>query len=512
MGEPIADEPPDAEPPSEPTNGEPPAEEYFQAEAFEAEPGEFEAWQAEAPGNRQQQQTRGSVGYIRWLQAALNRILGLNLVVDGVMGTQTRSAVRTFQQRRGLAADGVVGPRTEAALIAAGAPRPGGGAPATAAACPPQPVNVDCPPPGTPPTEVLDNFEFDKTALSPARHIPRIIDVARRIIASQASRQPVRSVLIAGHTDVVGDENYNFGLGWRRATAVMNELCNTLERLKPGASRSIRFQLTSCGERQPKAAAEQSRRVEIFFVATPAPARPVPPDHSICGVPKNSLQAETGLAFEVRQLRRTARAQTARARLALFQNASNTSHRNHFQCQASRWARRIAAIESPDASNCRRRVGPTPYDTGAGVIGAMEAARTCASQKINAVHVFSHSGSLGVFGTLSGGSVGLYSGTLDADSRRDGGRVVSDIPTTPFSRDVVFVLHGCNTANGDDNFARALFEHLAASLENPTVYGHYNSGCAGRDNSWREYSRRSTDGRRRPRSIAPHYSGKGCCG
>ena len=85
--------------------------------------------------------------------------------------------------------------------------------------------------------------------------------------------------------------------------------------------------------------------------------------------------------------------------------------------------------------------------------------------------------------------MGLYSGTLDLDSRRNGGRSVADIPTTPLSQDVVFVLHGCNAASGDDNVARALFEHLAASLRNPTVYGHPNRGCAGRDNSWRKYAR-----------------------
>jgi hypothetical protein len=34
---------------------------------------------------------------------------------------------------------------------------------------------------------------------------------------------------------------------------------------------------------------------------------------------------------------------------------------------------------------------------------------------------------------------------------------LTDIPTAPFSQNVVFVLHGCNAASGDDNFARALF-------------------------------------------------------
>jgi hypothetical protein len=33
--------------------------------------------------------------------------------------------------------------------------------------CQPQAVKIDCPADGTPPTEVLDNFEFDNTTLSP---------------------------------------------------------------------------------------------------------------------------------------------------------------------------------------------------------------------------------------------------------------------------------------------------------------------------------------------------------
>ena len=36
--------------------------------------------------------------------------------VDGIYGNQTRKAVRLFQQKNGLAVDGVVGPKTAAAL------------------------------------------------------------------------------------------------------------------------------------------------------------------------------------------------------------------------------------------------------------------------------------------------------------------------------------------------------------------------------------------------------------
>lgn len=70
--------------------------------------------------------SRSSAAYVQWVQLSLNKILSLQLKVDGISGTQTRSAIRSFQRKRGLKVDGIVGPQTEAALIAAGASRPPG--------------------------------------------------------------------------------------------------------------------------------------------------------------------------------------------------------------------------------------------------------------------------------------------------------------------------------------------------------------------------------------------------
>jgi peptidoglycan hydrolase-like protein with peptidoglycan-binding domain len=55
--------------------------------------------------------------YVRWVQSCLNQVMGLQLPIDGIMNTQTRSAIRSFQERRGLHIDGLVGPETERALI-----------------------------------------------------------------------------------------------------------------------------------------------------------------------------------------------------------------------------------------------------------------------------------------------------------------------------------------------------------------------------------------------------------
>jgi peptidoglycan hydrolase-like protein with peptidoglycan-binding domain len=46
--------------------------------------------------------------------AAVQRALGVD--ADGLVGPQTRRAIRRFQRRHGLAADGVIGPATLAAL------------------------------------------------------------------------------------------------------------------------------------------------------------------------------------------------------------------------------------------------------------------------------------------------------------------------------------------------------------------------------------------------------------
>lgn len=54
--------------------------------------------------------------YVRWVQECLNRALGLKLAVDGIMNRETRSAVRLFQERKGVAITGLVGPKTEAKL------------------------------------------------------------------------------------------------------------------------------------------------------------------------------------------------------------------------------------------------------------------------------------------------------------------------------------------------------------------------------------------------------------
>lgn len=65
---------------------------------------------------------RSRPGYIKWVQMALNKALGLKLVSNGKMETQTRNAIRDLQKKVGLKAGGLIGPKTEQALIKASYP------------------------------------------------------------------------------------------------------------------------------------------------------------------------------------------------------------------------------------------------------------------------------------------------------------------------------------------------------------------------------------------------------
>ena len=59
---------------------------------------------------------RGSSGNgVRWVQWHLNQV-GEKLKVDGSFGTLTRAAVLRFQKKQKLVQDGIVGPKTRAAL------------------------------------------------------------------------------------------------------------------------------------------------------------------------------------------------------------------------------------------------------------------------------------------------------------------------------------------------------------------------------------------------------------
>lgn len=425
---------------------------------------------------------RYSRALIRWVQAALNKVLGTRLTAHGLLDLPTRNALRTFQRRYRLPPIGLPTARTVAALRRALQSLQGPGSP----------LKPGC--------IVLSGFGFDRAELTP-QHRQRIAALARQMVAAGTT-----SIRIIGHTDPVGTDAYNLALGERRARQVAAALRRALEQIRPGYSRRLQFTVESRGEREPvPGPAAQQRRVEICY--TPG-SQPVAEDRT-CGVPTRSLLDEISLELAVEELEQETPRVAVRPHLCLFQNSSNTRHRNHFQCGAARQARRIGALAVPATGDCSRQVGATPYDTGADVIAAIRRAYRCLGQPIESIHIFGHSGSEGIYG-VTAGRAGLYRTGVIGIDRAGGGRTVSDIPTTALSPNVVFVLHGCNQAAGSENFARDLFRHLAAHLTNPRVFGHYNTGCASRNNSWREYSRQYPNGRNVV--DAAGYTDVGCCG
>jgi outer membrane protein OmpA-like peptidoglycan-associated protein len=201
---------------------------------------------------------RNTREYIKWVQASLNQVLGLYLAVDGVMGANTRSAIRSFQKQNGLSADGVVGANTEKAIGAAVAK----GSPALSVS------SMQC--------DIIDEFDFDSFILK-LSHEPMLVKAAKAIIASLKTATPVRKVELVGHTDKSGREKYNEGLGQQRADNTKKYFIELIEWLQPGASSGIVFNATSKGEKEAKfSIPAKNRRVEICYPKVPVSPTPVP--------------------------------------------------------------------------------------------------------------------------------------------------------------------------------------------------------------------------------------------
>jgi hypothetical protein len=130
-------------------------------------------------------------------------------------------------------------------------------------------------PRAAPSCDVLDHFEFDRDRVLPA-HQPLILAIANRVIASQGTAAPIRSIRLTGHTDPVGDANYNLGLGRRRAEAVRRRLVETLERLRPGSGRAVAFDVQTRGEQEPIPGNDPASRRVVVCPIVP-PARGCPP-------------------------------------------------------------------------------------------------------------------------------------------------------------------------------------------------------------------------------------------
>lgn len=206
----------------------------FETEFFEmplelsGEGDEFSAWLME--GEWEGEVSRSSASYLRWVQQALNRIMGLRLAVDGLMGPATRSAIRSFQSQAGLTADGVVGPRTEAALRSRGAPTPPGAgsgtSPAPSGTVVMPPLVVTCP--TLPMTVVVDGYSQNQTTVGSVQQAklgPAVLALLRSL---RTGCTQVRRVVTVGHASTEGSLATNETVGRQRAAAVSGFLSSAL--------------------------------------------------------------------------------------------------------------------------------------------------------------------------------------------------------------------------------------------------------------------------------------------
>lgn len=115
---------------------------------------------------------------------------------------------------------------------------------------------------------VNDEFDFDKYFLKPDMKVA-LDDLARRVKASPGDEM----LTIIGHTDSKGSEQYNYGLGLRRANSTKEYL------VKVGKLDPNKIRVESKGELQPVASnateegRAQNRRIEIVADDFKAPKK-----------------------------------------------------------------------------------------------------------------------------------------------------------------------------------------------------------------------------------------------
>jgi len=172
-------------------------------------------------GFEQEIGSRNTPEYRRWVQASLNQLQGSGVVVDGVIGRNTRSAIRDFQRRHQLTADGIVGPLTEAALIRTGARLPPTGSPS-----PPVPST----PAGPRPCPVMSPGAATDRCLTPGKlmcpAIPTLLCVSN--VAGIRFEYPTRYEKTTDHVYVVRARR---SVTQRFAPSVGTALANFVARL-----------------------------------------------------------------------------------------------------------------------------------------------------------------------------------------------------------------------------------------------------------------------------------------
>jgi hypothetical protein len=123
------------------------------------------------------------------------------------------------------------------------------------------------------PFVVLDRFAHQSATL-PAAHASIVERIARLIVASRLSRQPLTTIRLVGHTDSTGAQPFNQKLGTTRAQNVEAKLRAAIARLGPVPAGRLNIVVQSLGETKASATNATAsgralnRRVEVFLDTT----------------------------------------------------------------------------------------------------------------------------------------------------------------------------------------------------------------------------------------------------
>jgi hypothetical protein len=123
------------------------------------------------------------------------------------------------------------------------------------------------------PFVVLDHFRH-KDRVTPAMHNPIIERIARLVVASRVSGEPIDIIRLVGHTDSSGPAAFNLDLGKDRAKSVEARLRGAITALGPVPVGTLNIVVQSLGETR-RAASNATpagralnRRVEVFLDTT----------------------------------------------------------------------------------------------------------------------------------------------------------------------------------------------------------------------------------------------------
>ena len=142
--------------------------------------------------------------------------------------------------------------------------------------------------------------------------------IARKVAAAHRAGRPFRTIVLTGHADSRGSDEFNIRLGQARAEAVRSRLAAELNALIPGLSARLSFQVKSAGESDPRssnttdAGRARNRRVEVCLFTQSARSSPGPSSVGRCvrdciGEAKRRLSRPLTRVEEIRLRRRCGR-------------------------------------------------------------------------------------------------------------------------------------------------------------------------------------------------------------